>query len=71
MFLTIMSILLLIIFFTVSLIFWRCPNCKEGLPIRLNIDKEKKLTMFIFAPIVMQKFVMERLLNNLPTIITN
>jgi len=40
MFLTIMSILLLIIFFTVSLIFWRCPNCKEGLPIRLNIDKE-------------------------------
>ena len=39
-YLVIPGISLLIIYITMSLVFWRCPYCKERLPIRFNINED-------------------------------
>ncbi len=39
-FLIYIGICLLIAFIVISLIFWRCPHCKERLPIRFNINTD-------------------------------
>ncbi|MEG1256226.1 hypothetical protein [Clostridium sp.] len=34
------GISLLVLFIAISLIFWRCPHCKEGSPMSFNINKD-------------------------------
>ena len=40
MLISISAISLFLVFFVISLIFWRCPNCKERLPMRFKLNKE-------------------------------
>ena len=39
-FLVYIGICLLITFIVITLIFWKCPHCKERLPIRFNINTD-------------------------------
>jgi len=54
-FLTILGILLLLIFFTMAIILWRCPRCKKRLPLRFN--KETDINDIYRCPYCNSKFL--------------
>lgn len=49
-----LTYIIMIIFTIVSLIFWRCPNCKKRLP--LKYDKETELSYAYVCPKCEKRF---------------